>query len=102
MASQISRRVLAAKQNGRLGGLKTASTHTAEFLEARASKAGCSTRDTYGNGYFSHIASNRKSSKQVNKEVIHSVTGNSNSVKEPSNTVELMQASVKNIPAVQM
>ena len=94
-----SRRVLAAKQNGRLGGLKTASTHSAEFLEERASKAGSATRDTYGNSYYSHIASNRKSSRQVQKEVIQSVT---NSVKEPNSTVELMQASVKNIPAVQM
>lgn len=98
---EISRRVLASRKNGRLGGLKTASTHSAEFLEERASKAGNATRDTYGNEYYSFIAKqrNNKSSKQVQKEIIQEVT---NSVKEPSTTTELMQAAVKNLSTIQM
>lgn len=98
---EISKRVLASRKNGRLGGLKTASTHSAEFLEERASKAGNATRDTYGNEFYSFIASKRnyKPSQVIQKEVIKEVT---NSVKEPSTTAELMHAAVKNLTTIQV
>jgi hypothetical protein len=96
---EISRRVLAARKNARLGGLKTASTHSAEFLEERASKAGNATRDTYGNEFYGYIARQRKPSRVAQKEVIKEIT---NSVKEPSTTTELMSAAVKTLNTIQM
>jgi hypothetical protein len=96
---QASKRVLASRQNGRLGGLKTAKTHSAEFLEDRASKAGTSTRDTYGSGYYSFIASQTRKPSNKPKELIQQIT---NSVSEPANTAELMEAAVKQLEKIQM
>jgi hypothetical protein len=96
---QASKRVLASRQNGRLGGLKTAQTHSAEFLEDRASKAGTSTRDTYGSGYYSFIASQTRKPSNKPKELIQQIT---NSVSEPANTAELMDCAAKQLEKIQM
>lgn len=76
---QPSRRAMAARQNGRLGGLRTAQTQSAEFLEERAAKAGSSTRDTYGIEYYRYLRSLNPSKLRikateklelVNKEIL--------------------------------
>lgn len=89
----MSRRALSAKRNGRLGGLKTASTHSPEFLEQRAAKAGLSTRDTYGLEFYQHIrglTKRKKSIKKLVKENVALLTSNvSNST--------LMQQAVQSI-----
>lgn len=86
----LSRRALSAKRNGRLGGLKTASTHSQEFLEARATRAGLSTRDTYGLEYYQHLrtlhpTTKKKSIRQLAKETV-------SSIKAVSNTALMTQA----------
>ena len=99
---QASKRVLASRQNGRLGGLKTAQTHSAEFLEDRASKAGTSTRDTYGSGYYSFIASQTRKPSNKPKELIQQIMSTTNSITEPANTAELMEAAAKQLEKIQM
>lgn len=59
-----SKRALAARQNGRLGGLATAKTHSAEFLEQRSSRAGSANRDRYGSDYYRFLVSLRKHRKK--------------------------------------
>lgn len=67
-----SKRAIAARRNGRLGGQKTARTHSPEFLEARSSKAGCSTRDRYGIDYYRFIGlkARRRTSAQVKRQAV--------------------------------
>lgn len=96
MASQqISARVLASRNNGRLGGLKTAQTHSAEFLEARASKAGSTTRDTYGNAYYAHISKATRHKLKSTPKIISEVTNNT--IQEPTTSLALIQAATKTL-----
>jgi len=96
-----SRRVLAARRNGRLGGLATAKNSSQEFLEERARKAGEAVRENYGVEYYGHIARshrNRKSTKKVIKEVVNEIISPPQAA---PNTIEnvtplqLMQAAAK-------
>lgn len=61
--SQISPRVLAAKENGKRGGLATAQKHGPEFIQARGGKGGQACRDRYGREFFSYIARFKKKNK---------------------------------------
>lgn len=70
MATQTvvpSRRAAAARQNGRLGGLATARSHTPEFLEQRSSKAGTANRQRYGSDYYRFLAKLRFSQPKKKK-----------------------------------
>ena len=60
MDPQESRRTIAARENGRKGGLATAQRATQEWLQARAAKGGQSTRDMYSVDYYRHINSQRR------------------------------------------
>jgi len=93
----ISRRVQAARRNGRLGGLATANNHSPEFLEARASKAGTTNCERYGVGYYSHIARGprkKTSTRQRIKEVTETI---STVVTPESSPLQLMQEAAKAI-----
>lgn len=95
MAQFVSKRAQAARRNGSIGGLKTAQTHSSEFLEERAAKAGTSTRDRYGIGYYSFLAVQgrkvfkNKTSKRYSQEVIKSILPHSN---KSTTSTDLMQA----------
>jgi hypothetical protein len=98
MGAFVSRRALTAKARGRLGGKATAESSTPEFLEDRATKAGCQTRDLYGRDFYRFIQKRgkpKRSAKQVIKEVIEKVIPLASEV--PSSTVDLMQAAAKAI-----
>lgn len=60
---QPSPRVLAAKENGRKGGLVTATRHGVEFLSKRGESGGQAVRDRYGRDFYKHIGQLRKVSK---------------------------------------
>lgn len=94
MSIQLSRRSIASRKNGRLGGLATAANHSVEFLEARASKAGTATRDTYGADYYRYLAQKKPSKEKQRKELLKEIT---NSVSEPESTASLMQAAAKTL-----
>lgn len=97
----VSRRVLAARRNGRLGGLATANNSTKEFLELRASKAGDANRERYGVEYYSHIARRpRKMNtvKRATKEIIETIVPSQEIPQSGNiNTVQLMQAAAKSV-----
>lgn len=93
----VSRRALAARRNGRLGGLATASTHSQEFLEQRASKAGQANRDRYGKDFYRYLAQQprtRKTHSDIQKEIISDISPD---IKDNPTTVELMQAAAKQV-----
>lgn len=94
MAEFISKRAKANKINGSLGGIKTARTHSAEFLEQRASKAGLETKDRYGSSFFAFIRSKRKnySRKAVIKDIIPELTNIQINKLSTLSSVELMRA----------
>lgn len=90
---QPSARSAAGRINGKLGGLKTAATHSKDFLEDRARKAGSSTRDTYGIDYYRHLRKTRKPHK-INP------LANLNNNKQPRtqlSSVQLMREVTKNL-----
>jgi hypothetical protein len=59
--AQISPRAVAARENGRRGGLATAQKYGS--FQTRAEQGGRTTRDRYGNDYFKHIRKVRRNSK---------------------------------------
>lgn len=97
---QPSRRALAARQNGRLGGLKTAQTQSQEFLEERATKAGLSTRTRYGIEYYRYLRNinpskpRTKTTNQKIKEVIREIIPNAETLPSPK---ELMKAATEKL-----
>jgi hypothetical protein len=66
-AVSIPPRLVAAKLNGRKGGLKRAATTTSEQRSEWASKAGTSTLSRYGSAYFRHIRAMRKTWPKKNR-----------------------------------
>jgi hypothetical protein len=88
----LSARSAAARVNGKLGGLKTASNHSPEFFEERSRKAGSSTRDKYGIDYYRFIRKNRKE-KPDNITLLL----NSKTPRTKLSTVEMMRAASKMI-----
>lgn len=104
MGQHVSRRALAARRNGSIGGLKTAQTQTPEFLEQRASKAGSSTRDRYGIGYYSYLAkasrkvlkSIRKPSREHRQQLVNSILPNND---KSTTSVDLMHAATATLEA---
>lgn len=60
VAVQISPRVLAAKRNGRLGGLARAKNNSKAKIRSWSSKGGNSCLAKYGSEFFSHAQSKRK------------------------------------------
>ena len=58
--SILSRKSIAARANGRKGGVATAKNHTAEWLSARARSGGSTTRDLYSADFFRHAQEQRK------------------------------------------
>lgn len=96
-----NRRRAAARINGRLGGLKTALTHSKEFLEQRATKAGTATRDTYGVDYYRYLRSINpvqhkvKSNLDRKKEILPELIPD-NATSMPSN-LELIKTATKNL-----
>ena len=61
--AQASPRVIAARINGRKGGLATALKHGADFCQARSEKAGNASKLLFGSDYYKYIASLRKNPK---------------------------------------
>lgn len=55
-----SRRSIAARENGRKGGLATAKRATQQWLHERATKGGEATRDLYSVDYYRHINQQRR------------------------------------------
>jgi hypothetical protein len=92
---EISKRALSAKEKGRKGGLATARNSTPEFLEARSQKAGISTRDKYGIGFYRYLRTLRPKTKTPTEKVIRTIIPAQ--IKLPENTLELMQAAAKNL-----
>ena len=62
-SGQISPRVLAARENGKRGGLVTAQRHGSDYVQAKGGKGGRTTRDRYGRDFFAHIAKFKKQCK---------------------------------------
>lgn len=60
VVTQPSARMVAARTNGRAGGLTTASRLNPAQRVLRSAKAGATTSFLYGSDYFRHIASKRK------------------------------------------
>lgn len=92
---QISRRAISAKEKGRKGGQATARNHDADFLELRASKAGSSTRDKYGIGYYRYLRTLRGKPKTPKEKIIESIVPGI--AKIPETSTELMIAASKNL-----
>jgi hypothetical protein len=96
-----NKRRAAARLNGRLGGLKTAITHSKEFLEERAAKAGTATRDRYGIDYYRYLRSihpARKRSRtnlEHKKEILPGIIPE-DATSMPSN-LELLKNAAKNL-----
>lgn len=55
-----SRRSIAARANGRKGGMATAKNHSPEWLTERARSGGSTTRDLYSADFFRHAQQQRK------------------------------------------
>ena len=93
----MSRRTLAARENGRKGGLATARIQDEEFLEQRSTAGGNAIKDRYGSEYYSYIRTLRSKPKTT-KEKIQDVIKSVIPVKEvPTNTIELMQMAGKTL-----
>lgn len=90
----ISKRALSAKEKGRKGGQATARNHDIEFFEQRALKAGSTTRDKYGIGYYKYINSLRGKVKTPKEKIIQDVIPN---VPVPETSAELMIAASKTL-----
>jgi hypothetical protein len=70
----LSRRAVSARRNAKLGGLKTASNHSPEYLKLRASKAGSATRDKYGLDFYRYLRNLANPLKPTKEKVIEEVT----------------------------
>lgn len=94
---QVSRRALSAKERGRKGGIATAQNHNDEFFEQRSAKAGTSTRDRYGIGFYSYLNSLRKtkSTKDKVNQVIRKIVPSTEPI--PETSADLMIAAAKNL-----
>lgn len=90
----LSKRVLSASTKGRKGGLATARNHDIDFLSERATKAGNSTRDTYGIGYYRYIRTLRKN-KIPKEKVIQDILPGTTVI--PETSADLMKAAAKAI-----
>jgi len=55
-----SRRSIAARANGRKGGMATAKNHSPEWLSQRGKSGGTTTRDLYSADFFRHAQEQRK------------------------------------------
>ena len=53
-------RSIAARANGRKGGMATAKNHSPEWLSERARSGGSTTRDLYSADFFRHAQQQRK------------------------------------------
>src|SRR5215469_7896093 len=98
--SKVSPRVLAARRNGRLGGLATANKSTPEFLEQRASKAGSVNSERYGTQFYSHIARQPRKKSHSRKQIITNIVQSiAPDVTQAGNisALELMQSATKAI-----
>ena len=91
----VSKRAISAKERGRKGGQATARNHDADFLELRASKAGSSTRDKYGIGYYRYLRTLRTKPKSVKEKIIETILPAVD--KLPETSTELMTAAAKTI-----
>jgi hypothetical protein len=90
---ELSKRALTAKDKGRKGGLTTARKATQAFLEARAIKAGTSTRDKYGIGYYRYIQSLRPPNKKPSEKIIRTIIPDT--VPLPDNSLQLITEATK-------
>jgi hypothetical protein len=59
-AAVPSRRSIAARANGRKGGMATAKNHSPEWLSQRGKSGGTTTRDLYSVDFFRHAQQLRK------------------------------------------
>ena len=55
-----SRRSIAARANGRKGGMATAKNHSKDWLSQRAKAGGTTTRDLYSSDFFRHAQEQRR------------------------------------------
>ena len=91
----MSKRAEAARRNARLGGLKTAQTHSKDFLEERARKAGEANLLSHGREFFGHIA--RKSRTTINRKKEQVIKTILPSGTLQTSSADLMQAATENI-----
>lgn len=84
----LSKRSLAARRNGRLGGIARAKNNSPEVLEEISRIAGSATRDTYGNSYYSYLAKKRPTRKSQHKNLIKEITKSNIT---PTTTSELIR-----------
>lgn len=97
--SKPSKRALSARQNGKLGGLKTASTHSPEYLELRSARAGSATRDKYGLEYYRYLRtlSSDFSRPSPKRKAIKEVVGNLVADTKNISSVQLIKSAVQNL-----
>jgi hypothetical protein len=57
---KLAKRVKSARENGSLGGLKTAQNHSQEWLDERARKGGKALVERYSTDYYRWINSQRR------------------------------------------
>jgi len=69
-AHQPSPKVLAARRNGRLGGLARAKNNSKEKMAEWSSKGGFKTSETYGSDLHSHAAAQRKKVGRYSKVIV--------------------------------
>ena len=98
MGAFVSRRAAAAREAGRKGGLATARNTDEDFKERRSSKAGSTTRDKFGIGYYRYIQTlrpKRKSYKEKTIEIIRTILPEKEPL--PVNSLALMEQVAKQL-----
>jgi hypothetical protein len=94
-----SARSLAARANGRKGGLATSKNHTAEWLSERGRNAGSTTRDLYSSDFFRYAQEQRKIRRGWPKGKLRKSSDKAMQVVQTSGLTDSAEAALNNMLA---
>jgi|SRR5579863_2495232 len=97
--TEDSARSLAARANGRKGGLATSKNHSPEWLSERGRDGGSTTRDLYSSDFFRYAQQLRKTKRGWPKGKLRKSAGKAMHVVHTSGLTDSARAALNNMLA---